>query len=64
MLGLGYSMLFNEIMAGVINAGLHPLVGRMRFIKSGYPALVSDLIEEWRPPVIDSLVFNLYSKSI
>ena len=29
MLGLGYSMLFNEILAGVINAGLHPFVGVM-----------------------------------
>ena len=35
MLGLGYSMLFNEIMAGVINAGLHPFVGCMHSIKGG-----------------------------
>lgn len=45
-------------MAGVINARLHPFVGCMHSIKGGYPALVSDLIEEWRAPVIDSLVLN------
>lgn len=64
MLGLGYSMLFNEIMAGVINAGLHPFVGCMHSIKGGHPALVSDLIEEWRAPVIDSLVLNLVKRKM
>lgn len=38
MLGLGYSMLFNEIMAGAINAGLHPFVGCMHALKGGHPA--------------------------
>ena len=61
MLGLGYSMLFNEIMVGVINAGLHPFVGCMHSLKGGHPALVSDLIEDWRAPVIDSLLL-IYEK--
>ena len=64
MLGLGYSMLFNEIMAGVINAGLHPFVGCMHALKAGHPALVSDLIEEWRAPIIDSLVLNLVKRNM
>lgn len=64
MLGLGYSMLFNEIMAGVINAGLHPFVGCMHALKAGHPALVSDLIEEWRAPINDSLVLNLVKRNM
>ncbi len=35
MLGLGYSMLFNEIIAGVINAELYPFVEYMHSIKGG-----------------------------
>ena len=57
-------MLFNEIMAGVFNAGLHPFVGRMHALKAGHPALVSDLIEEWRAPIIDSLVLNLVKRNM
>lgn len=64
MLGLGYSMLFNEIMAGAINAGLHPFVGCMHALKGGHPALISDLIEEWRAPVIDSLVLTLVKRNM
>lgn len=64
MLGLGYSMLFNEIMAGAINAGLHPFVGCMHALKGCHPALISDLIEEWRAPIIDSLVLTLVKRNM
>lgn len=64
MLGLGYSMLFNEIMAGAINSGLHPFVGCMHALKGGHPALISDLIEEWRAPIIDSLVLTLVKRNM
>ena len=64
MLGLGYSMLFNEILAGVINAGLHPFVGVMHSLAKGHPALASDLIEEWRAPIIDSMVLSMVSRNM
>ena len=64
MLGLGYSMLFNEILAGLINAGLHPFVGVMHSLGKGHPALASDLIEEWRAPIIDSLVLSMVSRNM
>ena len=64
MLGLGYSMLFNEILTGLINAGLHPFVGVMHSLGKGHPALASDLIEEWRAPIIDSLVLSMVSRNM
>jgi len=63
MLGLGYSMLFNEILANVVNIGLHPFVGCFHSIGKGHPALVSDLIEEWRAPLIDSMVLSLVKRN-
>lgn len=64
MLGLGYSMLFNEILAGIMNAGLHPFVGCMHSIAKGHPALASDLIEEWRAPIIDAMVLNIVHRNM
>lgn len=64
MLGLGYSMLFNEILANVVNIGLHPFVGCFHSIAKGHPALVSDLIEEWRAPIIDTMVLALVKRNM
>ena len=64
MLSLGYSMLFNEIMSNVLALGLHPYVGFMHRIAKGHPALVSDLIEEWRAPLIDSMVLAMVKRNM
>lgn len=64
MLSLGYSMLFNEILANIISTGLHPYVGFFHKIAKGHPALASDLIEEWRAVIVDSLVLAIISKNI
>lgn len=64
MLSLGYSMLFNEIMTGVLGCGLHPYVGFLHRLGKGHPALVSDLIEEWRAPLVDSLVLALVKRNM
>lgn len=64
MLSLGYSMLFNEIMSDVLAIGLHPYVGFMHSIAKGHPALISDLIEEWRAPLIDSMVLAIVKRNM
>lgn len=64
MLSLGYSMLFNEILSAVVSHGLHPFVGFCHSMSKGHPALVSDLIEEWRAPVVDALVLSLVKKNM
>ena len=41
------------------NEGLHPYFGFLHAWKEHHPALVSDLLEEWRPVQVDSLVMSL-----
>ncbi|WP_302442267.1 CRISPR-associated endonuclease Cas1 [Colibacter massiliensis] len=64
MISFGYSLLFNEILAGVNNAGLHPFIGCLHGLKKGHPALVSDLIEEWRAPIVDSMVLSIVRRNM
>ena len=64
MLSLGYSMLFNEILSDIIAVGLHPYVGFMHKITKGHPALASDLIEEWRAPLIDAMVLAMVKRNM
>ena len=63
MLSFGYTLLFSEMLAAVVQSGLHPFVGCLHSIKRGHPALVSDLMEEWRAPIIDSLVLSLVKRN-
>lgn len=64
MLSLGYSMLFNEILSNVISTGLHPYVGFLHRIAKGHPALVSDLMEEWRAVIVDSMVLAIIKRNM
>lgn len=59
LLSFGYTLLFYDIYTAICNEGLHPYLGFMHTLKQGHPALASDLIEEWRAIIIDSLVMAL-----
>lgn len=58
LLSLGYTLLFSQIQVMVNLVGLDPYQGLFHQIKPGHAALVSDLMEEFRSPVIDSLVLR------
>lgn len=58
LLSLGYTLLFNHMHAMVNLVGLDPYRGFFHQDKRGHAALVSDLIEEYRSPVIDRLVLR------
>lgn len=62
MLSMGYSILFNEILSNIIAIGLHPYIGFFHQLAKGHPALVSDLIEEWRAVIVDALVISLIKR--
>jgi len=62
LLSLTYTMLFNNVYAFVEAAGLDPYCGYLHELKYGHPALVSDLMEEFRAPVADSLVISLINR--
>ncbi|MBU0500020.1 MAG: CRISPR-associated endonuclease Cas1 [Gammaproteobacteria bacterium] len=58
LLDLGYSIL-RQCVAGLIQArGINPWLGHLHRPKSGHMALASDLMEEFRPLVIDAVVLN------
>ncbi len=59
LLSLAYTMLFNNVYAFVEASGLDPYCGFFHELKYGHPALVSDLMEEFRAPVADTLVIHL-----
>lgn len=64
MLSFGYTLLFYNIYAFVVMHGLHPYVGFLHMLREGHPALVSDLLEEFRASVIDSLVLNIVMREM
>ena len=64
LLSFGYTLLFYNIYALVRARGLSPYVGMLHSLRQGHPALCSDLIEELRAPVVDSLVTGLLNKLI
>ena len=62
LLSFGYTLLFQNIYAQVYAVGLDPYKGFYHQSRYGHPALVSDLIEEFRAPVVDSLVVTLINR--
>ena len=63
LLSFGYSLLLNEIYTSITHKGLNPYIGVMHRIRNGHPALASDLMEEWRPLMVDSMVLKLINGS-
>lgn len=59
MLNMGYYILNQEIHGELTNRELYPYVGFMHSDKTGHAALASDMIEEWRPVIVDSVVLSL-----
>ena len=56
LLSFAYALLQAQITAAVHLAGLDPYIGYLHEVSRGQPALVLDLIEEFRPLVADNLV--------
>ena len=59
MLSYGYSLLTRNVIGAIERHGLHPYFAFMHKIKREHAALASDLIEEYRAPLIDKLVVTL-----
>ena len=58
LFNFGYTLLFNEIFLEVMQNGLNPYLGFYHSIKRKHPALVSDLMENFRGIIIDNLVVD------
>lgn len=48
-----------EIYTAVEGMGLNPYFGYLHALKNHHPALASDLMEEWRAVIVDSMVLGL-----
>jgi len=64
LLSLGYTLLHNNVYAMINVVGLDPYQGFFHAVKHGHPALASDLSEEFRAIVVDSLVLAVINKGI
>lgn len=59
MLSLGYTLLYSR-MSGLLHMhGLDPYLGFFHERKHGHAALASDMIEEWRAPLVDAVILNM-----
>jgi CRISPR-associated protein Cas1 len=59
-----YSILLKDIVVSIISVGMDPYIGFYHKMKYGKPSLALDLMEEYRPIVVDSLVLSLVNKNI
>ena len=62
MLSFGYALLLREAIASVSAVGLDPAVGVLHELHYGRPSLALDLMEEFRPLVIDRMVTTLVNR--
>jgi len=62
-LGYGYAVLLGECVSALVAAGLDPAVGLLHAEEGNRPSLALDLMEEFRPYVVDQVVIELARRS-
>ncbi len=64
MLSLGYTLLTDNLVTACEIVGLDPYDGFFHADKYGRPALALDLVEEFRPVIVDSVVLNIVNRGM
>ncbi len=64
LLSLGYTLLGNAIQTAINIVGLDPYLGSLHVVDYGRPSLTLDLMEEFRPVIVDSIVLNVINHRI
>lgn len=59
LLSLGYSLLYQNVLALLLAEGLNPLFGFFHAPRDGHAGLASDLMEEFRAVTVDAVVWSL-----
>lgn len=59
LLSLGYALLTKQMVVCLTAIGLDPFMGFLHQPKYGKPALALDMIEEFRPLIVDSIVMTV-----
>lgn len=58
-LSFGYTLLLKDVTAAIQMCGLDPYIGFFHALENGRPALVLDLMEEFRPVIVDSAFLDI-----
>ena len=64
LLSFGYVLLFNNVLSLLFAEGLHPYLGNLHRSDRNNPHLAFDLMEEFRSPIVDSLVLKAINQRI
>jgi len=64
LLSFGYTLLLQNVLGAVLTAGLDPYVGFLHQLSYNRPNLALDLMEEFRPIVVDSVVLRCLNNGI
>lgn len=59
MISLGYTLMMHEITGNIENVGLSPYCGFLHKDRERHPTLASDLLEEFRAVIVDSVAISL-----
>ncbi|MCL6606420.1 MAG: CRISPR-associated endonuclease Cas1 [Paenibacillus sp.] len=64
LLSFGYTLLVYDMFSAVAEVGLDPYLGILHEDKYGRPSIALDLIEEYRPIIVDLLVLMVLNKKV
>ena len=59
MLSLGYTILMYAVYGALESSGLSPYFGFLHSDREKHPTLASDMMEEWRAVIVDSVVMSM-----
>jgi len=59
LLSFGYTLLLNDVISAVRVVGLDPYIGFFHALRHNRPSLALDLMEEFRPVIVDTLVLGV-----
>ena len=62
LLSFGYTLLLKDVTAAIQVVGLDPYLGFFHALGYDRPALALDLMEEWRPVIVDSMFLDIVAK--
>lgn len=64
LLSFGYTLLHNDVLSAVHVVGFDPYIGYLHAMEYGRPALALDLMEEFRPVIVDTMVVSCLNKKM
>ncbi|MEM1169360.1 MAG: type I-D CRISPR-associated endonuclease Cas1d [Cyanobacteria bacterium P01_H01_bin.35] len=64
LLSLGYALLRHDVQSAVNIVGFDPYLGYLHYQHYGRPSLALDLMEEFRPLVVDNMVLSVLNKGL